>query len=350
MLVMSENIIIPEPAGKRAALLDLFRIILCLGVFVYHLTPIRCSSGPFSVNGFLVMSGFLVGISVFGGRAFDSHAFYGSKCRRLLPMMMMAFLLAVIWKVIYQEACPPWSIEDWGNFSIVAYVRHFNTPMWYMVVEVILLLSVPFLVFMSRAKWRLELSFVALVIFVGFLFCQVPDNEMFGGGLYYSPLVREWQFLAGILAARYAHQWQIQRFTTEGWYKWSLGLLFTVFLISMGVLMVLKQTTDLNAWNYTFEFDAITTSFYVLLIPGLYYLRPQISRGMSHILARGAALTYPIFLIHVVARHVCEIVVTDIAGNVSYVIIAVITFIVSLIVAWGMLGLDQRIQGALKKH
>ena len=71
---------------NRAFLPDVLRIILCLGVFVYHLTPERCSSGPLSVNAFLVMSGFWVGVMVFSGRPFDSQVFFSKKLKKCVEI------------------------------------------------------------------------------------------------------------------------------------------------------------------------------------------------------------------------------------------------------------------------
>ncbi len=345
---MQENGMRQTGSDRRAVGMDLFRIILCLGVFVYHLTPVRCSSGPLSVNGFLVMSGFLVGVSVFCGCEFNTDIFYRKKCKRLLPMCVLAFLIAVVGRLVEGGVFPEWLPQQWGHFSPVRFVMHYNSPMWYMVVEILLLLLVPFFVFLSRVKYLLELYFAALVVVVYFLFTRVPDNTLFGAGLYYSPFVRSWQFLAGMLAGRYAIKWQIQQFSTSAVYKWSFGILFFLFIVSEIVLMVLKQNADLRGWNYSFSFDAITTIFYVIFIPGLYFAQTNISGRLSYLLAKGAALTYPVYLIHVVSRGACELIVGKFVGNVSYVIVACMTFCVSIVSAWGLLWADKRIQSMLK--
>lgn len=334
---------------RRAVAIDLFRIVLCLGVFVYHLTPVRCSSGPLSVNGFLVMSGFLVGVSVFGGREFNTNLFYSKKCKRLLPMCVMAFLIAVVGRLVEGGGFPEWTSQKWGHFSAVEFVMHYNVPMWYMVIEILLLLVVPFFVFLSRVKYLLELYLSAMIVVVYFLFTRVPDNAMFGDGLYYSPFVRSWQFIAGMLAGRYAIKWQIQKFSTNCVYKLSFGILFLVFIVSEFALMVLKQSSDLHGWNYSFSFDALTTIFYVLLIPGLYFTHIKISPRLSYLLAKGAELTYPVYLIHVVARGACELIVDKTVGNVSYAIVACVTFGVSIVSAWCLLWADKRVQLMFKR-
>lgn len=84
--IMSSQELISTSKG-RSQIMDIFRIILCIGVVVYHYTPERCSTGPLMVNGFLVMSGFLVGFSIFSTKGLNVHYFFNSKCRRLLPIL-----------------------------------------------------------------------------------------------------------------------------------------------------------------------------------------------------------------------------------------------------------------------
>lgn len=329
---------------QRAPLLDLFRIILCVGVFVYHLTPERCSSGPLSVNGFLVMSGFLVGFSVFSKPKFDAETFYRGKCWRLLPMAAMVFIAAVIFKLWIGEGTPNWTPAQWVNFSLVSFVEHYDVPLWYLAVECILLLVVPFFVFLTRVRCCFELCLLCDFLFVWFLFAQIPDNAPFGNGLYFSPLVRSWQFMAALLLGCYFAKGKLNLCVKHRGYKYLILILFVLFLIAEVILMILKQGADLNYWNYTFEFDVLTTAFYLILVPGIYSLRIDLPRIWGALLYWGAVLTYPVFLVHVVARDVCARLIGKFFGVVPHINIVCATFVVSLIAAGCLLWLDVRLQ------
>ncbi|MBR5880005.1 MAG: hypothetical protein IKY91_10655, partial [Akkermansia sp.] len=101
---------------------------------------------------------------------------------------------------------------------------------------------------------------------------------------------------------------------------------------------------DLNYWNYTFEFDVLTTAFYLILVPGIYSLRIDLPRIWGALLYWGAVLTYPVFLVHVVARDVCARLIGKFFGVVPHINIVCATFVVSLIAAGCLLWLDVRLQ------
>ncbi len=292
--------------GQRAVLLDLFRIILCIGVVVYHYTPERPSSGPFMVNGFFVMSGFLLGVSFLSGKAFDVCRFYGNKARRLLPMFLFALVLGFWYRVrVGDGALPPGPEGEWWPFYPVKWLSYYNTPLWYMGVEFVLLFLAPFFCFLFAGKGRLELCTLGMALLTAFYFSRVPENAPFGNGLYYSPLARSWQFMTGIVVARLFAYIRSKGVAERPFFRWSTYALFAVFLVLGGVLMVVKQVKQLNYWNYTFEFDVYTTLFFALLVPLLFVQTPRVSPRVSRSLAWMAALTYPIFLLHVAVYHHC---------------------------------------------
>ena len=329
---------------NRAFLPDVLRIILCLGVFVYHLTPERCSSGPLSVNAFLVMSGFWVGVMVFSGRPFDSQVFFSKKCRRLLPMLLIAFGLGVIYRFVEGNGFFWMPREQWGYFDMSQFFFYYNRPLWYMVIECILLISVPFMVFLARKKGLLEAAWIVAIVFAGWLFSQVAENAPFGQGLYYSPWARMWQFMAGLVAARYVLRMKDSPVVQGRAFKAVTLLLFAVFVVAIGLLMVLKQDRDLNYLNYTFRFDVVTTLYCVPLVAGLYLWRFRVSQGLSRVLAYGAELTYPVFLLHMVVYQSCELLVERSTVTVSHAAVVGATAVLTLLLSVLMLRMDRLVR------
>ena len=134
----------------HAILLDIFRIVLCVGVVIYHYTPVRPCSGPFMVIGFFVMSGFLLGLHFNKQKTLDVNVFYHKKAKRLLPLLIISLLLAVGCKIIKHASnlninslVPPYSANEWVNCNIAKVVMWYNAPLWYMVVELAMLLFAP---------------------------------------------------------------------------------------------------------------------------------------------------------------------------------------------------------------
>lgn len=333
---------------ERALLLDVFRIILCIGVVVYHFVWPRPSSGPFMVNGFLVMSGFLVGMMFRKRETLDVAAFYAVKVRRLLPLFLVALVLGIAYHVYDDSLLPEWSEGTWGCFRAADFLSHFNTPLWYMVVECMLLLAVPFFFFLHRSRWGIPCAALSFMLLTACLFAQIPYAAPFGKGLYYSPLARCWQFVLGIAASGlYASlaQHQAQR---SVFFRVATLLLFAIFVVVGGILMFVEQVKELEYWNYTFYFDLLTCCFYALLIPCLFAFTCKVGSRTAASVSYLALLTYPVFLIHVpVYKFTCDAI--ELYGYpekwVYRVSAAAVTILLSSLLMWAEKRLLSRKMG-----
>lgn len=282
---------------ERAVLPDVFRIILCIGVVVYHYVWPRPSSGPFMVNGFFVLSGFLIGVMFAGCESLNAADFYSRKLRRLLPLFLVALLVGISYRI--------WSGTPWpdeykpGCLGASYLLKHYNTPLWYMLVEGAFLLLVPFLYYLHRLKGGLSMGLLAVFALGAWMFSHVPQNAPFGDDLYYYPPYRCWQFVLGIYAAGLYRQLSQLKPTVQGACKVLTACLFALF-VGVGVLlMFVEQKEALNYWNYTFEFDVITCLFFALLIPCLFAFDWQFRNKWTERINKAALLTYPVFLLHV---------------------------------------------------
>lgn len=302
-------------SNQRSLLLDIFRIILCIGVVVYHYTPERPSSGPFMVNGFLVLSGFLIGLAFRLKSEFDVVRFYANKGKRLLPMMLIALLMGVIGRWYLNEAVPNWSSGEWGEFSLVKWLMYYNTPLWYMGVELSLLLMVPVLYCLYKTKWGMLVFLLIGSLGSCYLFSQVAECAPFAEGLYFSPVARCWQFVVGCMAAGMCDKLRLWRSRSISCYKKMMLGLFFLFIISSVLLSIVKQGTTLHYWNYSFTFDLVTTLFYFILIPVLYVEEITLGEKCKSMLSYSAALTYPVFLIHVPLLAIAEQVMEFFLGG-----------------------------------
>lgn len=289
---------------KRAVLPDILRIILCAGVVIYHYTPERPSTGPLMVTGFLILSGFLLGLMFQRVKELECASFYRHKVQRFIPLMVVALLIAVVDKALTDiPLLPDWNKWKWINFSICDFLEYYNVPLWYMVTECSMLLAAPFFFFVSRARWGLECLGAVMLGITAVMFSQVESGTSFAHGLYFSPLARCWQFIAGLCAARWYVRLGMDTRPAGTGVKLLTGVLGAVFLSATVAFVILKQEADLNYWNYSLNFELLATLLYVLFIPGLFAIKCSVSERTGKWIAYAAVLTYPVYLIHVPVRH-----------------------------------------------
>lgn len=337
-------------SSNRAPMLDVLRILLCVGVTFYHYTPIRPASGSFSVLGFLVMSGFLLGIHFDKIAELNVVRFYQSKIKRFMPMFLIALLFGIVymasrsWKdtgeIVLLEGM---TTALWGNFDLVRFVSRFNSPLWFMVVEFCMLLAAPF--FFVLYKRRFIIVFlVACTLVSWFLYQQIPYASNRGSGLYYSPLARCWQFIAGMTAA-----WLYCRICTvkRGKIAAITGeiihwVLFACFCSFAAYLMLHKQQEYLKFWNFTFDFDMICVFMYSSLIPLMYSRRYFMPESIKKCLTRLSELTYPVYLLHVPLMGVSSFLLSLISDNINFCYVAWVSVVMTLVCSDILLRLQKR--------
>lgn len=322
--------------------LDLLRISLCVGVFIYHYTPDRCSSGPFMVIGFFMMSGFLLGLSFEKTESLDVCRFYRNKAKRLLPMFLFSLLLGGLFHSLRQAyITEAWSAYQWGSFSFIAFVEWWNIPLWYMGVEFGLLLAAPVMFCFFKIRWGIPILLAVSLLVAGFLFSRIPYCEPFGNGLYFSPYARCWQFVCGLLMAKvYLHKTPSRLCCMK---KISLCVLIPVYVAIWTGLCILKQNSDLHYWNYTFGFDLLSSAFFALFIPLMYGINLRKSSRFAQCCQYLATLSYPVYLIHVTAKaYVGAGLKRFIEDDVPQSYIVVICAVLCIIMAAFMLKIQYR--------
>lgn len=341
-IIMAANPI-TIPGGGRVYLLDALRICLCAGVVVGHYAYplINPCIGPFAVTGFFVLSGFLISLGMHREKQLDVCRFYNRKCRRLLPMFVVGLLLGFVcraymaWRHPESYTFIPGDSFDWGHFSLVHFINVYNGPLWYMGIEFAFLLTVPFLYSLNRTRWGLEIIFAGSALFSCFLFSKVEYGASFGEGLYYSPVARFWQFMAGIVAARALLRWRQVKVAMKIGRRSRLlcTALFSFFLAAGMVLIVVKYAT-----KYTFSLELHSTLFYMLLIPFLCLQPCTLGRRVGKCLRMWSDLSYPVFLVHVPLHAICMRALSQFYGmNVSWETIALVATCMTLILARLML-------------
>ncbi len=292
------------------------------------------------VLGFFVLSGFLLGLHFERENEFDVAKFYSGKVRRLLPVFAVAMILAVIIKVICHVVrpdefplLPSYSPAEWGNFSLARLFGFYNPPAWFMATEFFMLLCAPVMYWVYKKRYGVFIMLLVCMAMSCFLYWQVPYSSDHACGHYYSPLVRSWQFVAGMAAARV-----FMNFSGKGsafrknMADISCVLLSLVFIVLSVVLMIVKQKEELHFWNYTFDFEVIVVLMFSLLIPLLHSRCVNVGERVGRALTYMALLTYPVYLVHVPLYLLCKGGLTVLFGeglpNICHVVVTVLVMLV----------------------
>lgn len=345
----------PQPGIKsqpqRALFLDIFRIFLCSGIVFYHYTPVRPACGAYMVNAFFVMSGFLLALAFDRMPQLDLNRFYSSKALRLLPIYFSGILIGVAlrcfraWyagKSCLDAMLPDYTAEQWGNLCLPKWVACYDSPLWFVTVELILLLAAPlFFVIFKKRIW-FAAFFLLMLGTAGFLYSRVPYMADHGAGLYYSPICRSWQLLGGMVSAaiylslkgKQCPQWC--RYVVRGATLLVMGL----FLCGAYVTMTFKQCADLHCWNFTYEFDVLTVGVFMAVIPLLYRLPNIGGKVVQKWVTWAALLTYPVYVTHVLAQSVTH----------SLRLNAIYALLLTLVMSWCLLVAQQYLERLVKKR
>lgn len=294
----------PQTLDKNwSAGLDVLRVLLCCAVVCFHYLPEKTGLGPYAVNGFLVLSGFLVGVSL-RFPSFDVIQFYNKKAQRLVPMFLFAMLLSMSFKAVGAAVLPgnsflPTHLSG-GRFNPILWADYYNYAGWYMVLEFCLLLTVPFLYSLSRSRCGLKAVFVVGILLSFTLFQTEPRQEtyaLYAGELYYSPWTRFWQFVGGMLSAQFLQR-HVRGMQNLFQSARTLPYLFVLFVILAFTPLLLRKIGVMEWWEYTFGFDVVTTLFFMVMVSCLYQVRVKLEQKFAQVLRIFAALTYPVFLVH----------------------------------------------------
>lgn len=298
---------------RRDIGLDILRILLCAGVTIYHFTPVRPSSGSFMVLGFFVLSGYLLGRRFFSINELDVCEFFRGKLIRLVPMFIMALLVgAGVTEISSYISSHTFFLlpsgYDFSHFNPATFVGRYNPPCWYIVNLLALMVAAPLFFFFSRYKYGLTVAIALVLLLSVMVHSQLPHWHK---GPYYLPLVRSWQFMVGILAAQLELQYFSKKQVPKTWKNTFLVLFSAAFLLSGGVLCVVKAASQLDKWNFSLPFNVASVILFACLIPLLFNsgLHLKGDRAVTFL----AILSYPFYLIHFPVYSLTSIVMKHIA-------------------------------------
>ncbi|MEQ1874209.1 MAG: acyltransferase family protein [Ilumatobacteraceae bacterium] len=210
---------------KRTDIEGLRAVAVAL-VVLYHARAGLFTGGYVGVDVFFVVSGFLITNILLDGLNTSNtillRNFWARRMRRIVPMASFVVVLTVIASYLFLEAGrgPDLIPVALGAIGFCANIVLFNTTgdylsgvelpsplqhFWSLGVEEQFYVFWPIIVLivarLARARWRIWVGVVCLVLFAWSLFESMRITPIDRGGGYYLPQARAWEILAGALLA-----------------------------------------------------------------------------------------------------------------------------------------------------
>jgi len=283
---------------ERAFWLDVLRVLLCAGVVVSHYVPEGPVSGRAAVDGFFVLSGFLLAGGferMQQGGGMNVCSFYQSKLIRLMPTLLASLLLGFLCILArhFISSVPAPLYRPWlgSDFRLSVFLHYYNVPSWYMACECAFLALAPFLYYVyNGGKAWLYVLLAAAFAFTAALYFKIGLASPFARELYYEPQVRLWQFIAGLCAWRMFAKVQFASYKKAAAY-----MLFSLTAIIIVAATTIKQE---HYWCRAFAFDTGMVLLFMTSIPASAKLPAPRGLHLRAAFAYLAALSYPVYLYH----------------------------------------------------
>lgn len=196
--------------------LDLIRVVLCIGILLYHLNILK--GGYLAVCAFFVLSGYLSCKSLFSKKKISLKEYYLNRLLKIyLPLLLVVFLSIVVisfipsinWLNLKPETTSV--LFGYNNFwQILAnldyFARHINSPfihLWYIAILLQFDLILPF-IFIGLKKLKdktkkivpvITISSITFIFTIIFYIYSLKDNIMV---TYYSSFTRIFSLLFGV--------------------------------------------------------------------------------------------------------------------------------------------------------
>jgi peptidoglycan/LPS O-acetylase OafA/YrhL len=199
--------------------IDGLRAVAVLSVVGYHAFPGALTGGFVGVDVFFVISGFLISTLIYRGLedgSFSFADFYSRRIRRIFPAVLvvlaacLAFgwftLLAVEYRQVGKHVAGGAAFVS--NFVLWRESGYFDNEaetkpllhLWSLGIEEQFYIAWPLLIWLA---WKARLSLVAIAVVVAILSfaLNLATYRSDAVGVFYSPLTRFWELLAGSVLA-----------------------------------------------------------------------------------------------------------------------------------------------------
>ncbi len=279
-------------AGERNYGLDIFRILLCFSIVLFHYQGNWSCAGDKAVDGFLVLCGFCAAVSLNGkGGIGGWGTYYRKKCWRLVPPLLVAWLISPLY-------CKSLTYPDVAALieNPTGELMHFmhNPALWFMTSVFTFYAVFPLLVAARKRSILLWVG-VACLLFALWRSLQYPFASVNLDGLYFQPSFHLWQMLLGMWCAT----WPVAQ-----WREWlrkvciAFGVMFSLacsFIGREGVLFL----------NFSFPGTAFASVIFALAFACTWHTEfPPIGARGKKLITMLSGMTYSLYLLHLPCIHI----------------------------------------------
>ncbi len=341
----------PAQRKGRIGTLETARFLFIILIFLSHCVT-ETNRSPFDFGGesgvafFFVLSGFVLslgyGQSVEEG-CFNGRKFFLMRLARLYPLHLLTMLATIaldsrlgITYSFGQIAAHALLVQAWTASSF--YIGAINGVSWFLC-DIIFFYAIFALLYrclMHCRVSRLCLFGALLVLFYVPLASQVHDDDV-NWTLYGYPLLRVIDFSLGIVLCRFYLSQRSQRIAgrVEALSVWRTTMLELLAVAAVVGAWALYAGMSKNLRCACLFWPVMTLVTYLLAVTDKG--RGLLSRLMRlPLLMRLGALSFEIYLVHLIMMRVCFHVLHLVYGRVSEVQVFVAAFFASVAVAWAL--------------
>ncbi len=323
---------------KHYEYLYLFRIMLLISVFLYHLNIL--DGGYLAVCSFFALSGYLAVISGFKNKKFSFKDYYLSRLKKIyLPLLIVAlitigaisFISSINWINLKPESISVflgynnyWQL----NANLDYFVRHVASPfmhLWYIAILLQFELIFPFIFIFFRKLGEKTKKFIpCILLFIlgvlsfGYFYMKVDQGNLMVG--YYDSLARSFSLVFGLLLGF------IHSFYHPFTFKNNLINKLIYYLLSIG-LIVMFVFVDVKSSLFIASM-MITTIVSILIIN--FSIKEYNNKVFNKLLSPISKISYEIYLVQYPVIFIMQ--EFEMNNILKIVLTVVLTIVISIIV------------------
>lgn len=245
---------------KYYKLLDIIRVVSCIGVLLYHLGYLQ--GGFLSVCSFFVLSGYLSYLSLSRKDKVNFKEYYKKRFKHIyLPLLIVVFITTCItafmgdihWFQLKPESTSVlFGYNNYWQLSVNAdyFARHVSSPFmhfWYIAILLQFEIIFPFIyLFIKKTKEKIHKVFPIIILSIliiassgYFIYICLNNNIMLS---YYDTLARSFSLFIGILLG-YIHK----EYKSLYFKKFS-NIIFYLYLVIFIVLQFIINSNNTYYW------------------------------------------------------------------------------------------------------
>lgn len=286
-----------------------FRFIGALLVFLFHVEIFsKYKLGYIGVSFFFTLSGFILTYNYYKKMTtidrFQIKKFYIARFAKIYPIHLLTFIIAVPYYFfiplnhhpllyVFQAGTNLMLIHSFipiGNIS-------FNGVSWSLSDELFFYAIFPFILYVILKKLKSNYMKLAVVAFVWLaivlgIYLMYPNSSDFSVWLlYYFPVTRALEFIAGIMAALFFLKYKdrMARLTV-----WTFSLIEIAALLALGVVIVVAPELTINL-----RYGLIFIPCMVVVITVFAFQKGWLSHLMSNkVLVYMGKISFSFYMIH----------------------------------------------------